>query len=144
MNYLLRRVLLIFFAMTLLSGCSGSPGSNITKTPSIANQVANDLGITSDQAEAGLGAMLMLSRNKLSPDDFSALNRSFPGGGNNLINKATSMGVIPGTLGTTNDVINALSKLGLSYLTAANFIPAVLRITAGLDGNTYGLLAKVF
>jgi len=144
MNNLLRSVLLIIFTITLLTGCSGSSVSNADKTPSITNQVAGDLGITNDQAEAGMGAMMMLSRNKLSPDDFSTLSRNFPGGGINLINKATGMGVIPGTIGTTTDVINAISKLGISYLTASNFIPTVLRITSGLDGNTYGLLSKVF
>ncbi len=144
MNNLLRSVLLIIFTITLLTGCSGSSVSNAIKTPSITNQVAGDLGITNDQAEAGMGAMMMLSRNKLSPDDFSTLSRNFPGGGINLINKATGMGVIPGTIGTTTDVVNAISKLGISYVTAANFIPTVLRITSGLDGNTYGLLSKVF
>ena len=144
MNNLLRSVLLFIFTITLLTGCSGSSVSNAKKIPSITNQVAGDLGITNDQAEAGMGAMMMLSRNKLSPDDFSTLSRNFPGGGINLINKATGMGVIPGTIGTTTDVMNALSKLGISYVTAANFIPTVLRITSGLDGNTYGLLSKVF
>ena len=144
MNNLLRSVLLIIFTITLLTGCSGSSVSNAKKIPGITNQVAGDLGITNDQAEAGMGAMMMLSRNKLSPDDFSTLSRNFPGGGINLINKATGMGVIPGTIGTTTDVMNALSKLGISYVTAANFIPTVLRITSGLDGNTYGLLSKVF
>jgi uncharacterized protein YceK len=144
MNNFSRSVLLVLFILTLLSGCSASSGSNVTRTPSISNQVAGSLGITRDQAEAGLGAMMMLSRNKLSPDDFAALSRSFPGGGNIMINTATRLGVIPGTLGTTTDVIYAFSKLGMSYVTASNFIPAVLRITSGLDGNTYDLLSKVF
>lgn len=144
MNNFFRSALLIIFLLTLLSGCSASSGSKEIKTPPITNQVARDLGITNDQAEAGLGAMMMLLRNKLSSDDFSVLNKSFPGGGNNLINKATRFGVIPGTLGTTTDLINALSKLGMSYMTAAEFVPTVLRITGSLDGNTYGILKKVF
>lgn len=137
----LNSVSVIIFTMILISGCSA--GSSV-KTPSITDQVASALGITNSQAEAGLGAMLMLSRNKLSPEDFSNLSKNFPGGGINLINKATSLGVNPGSIGTTIDLENVLTRLGTSMVTASKFVPTVLNITSNLSGNTFMLLSKVF
>ncbi|MBK8552632.1 MAG: DUF2780 domain-containing protein [Ignavibacteria bacterium] len=138
----LNSVTVIIFIMILISGCSA--GSSSVKTPSITDQVASAMGITNSQAEAGLGAMLMLSRNKLSPEDFANLSKNFPGGGINLINKATSLGVNPGSIGTTLDVENVLTRLGTGMVTASKFVPTVLNITSNLGGNTFTLLSKVF
>ncbi|MBK6876901.1 MAG: hypothetical protein IPG99_10760 [Ignavibacteria bacterium] len=37
-----------------------------------------------------------------------------------------------------------LSKLGVSPVTAAKFIPTVLNVTKELGGSAFGLLSKVF
>ncbi len=123
-------------------GCSGSSTPEVKK-PSMTNQISKDLGMSKSQTEAGLGAMMMLSKNKLSPDDFSKLSSSIPGT-NDLIDKATGLGVLPGSVGTTADIIQVLSKLGVSPVTAAKFVPEVLKLSKTLGGGAFGLLSKVF
>jgi hypothetical protein len=127
---------------SFMYGCSGSSTPEVKK-PSMTNQISKDLGMSKSQTEAGLGAMMMLSKNKLSPDDFSKLSGSIPGT-NDLINKATDLGVVPGSVGTTADIIQVLSKLGVSPVTAAKFVPEVLKFTKNLGGGAFGLLSKVF
>lgn len=137
-------VTLAFFVIIAASHLAGCSGSKDIKTPSMTNQISKDLGITNSQTEAGLGAMMMLSKEKLSPDDYSKLNKSIPGGGDNYINKATNLGVLPGSVGTSADVVKVLTKLGVSPVQAAKFTGSVLKFTGGLGGSTFGLLSKVF
>ncbi|MBK7253373.1 MAG: DUF2780 domain-containing protein [Ignavibacteria bacterium] len=98
MKTLMSSVAVIALALVLLSGCSGSKD---VKAPSMTNQISKDLGITNSQTDAGIGAMMMLSKKKLSADDYSKLNKSIPGGGDSYINKATNLGVLPGSVGTS-------------------------------------------
>lgn len=141
MKNLLSSATLIALTLIFLSGCSGSKD---VKTPSMTNQISKELGLTNSQTDAGLGAMMMLSKNKLSADDYSKLNKSIPGGGDNYINKATNLGVLPGSVGTTADVVKVLTKLGVSPVQAAKFTGTVLKFTGSLGGSTFGLLSKVF
>ncbi|MBL8007685.1 MAG: DUF2780 domain-containing protein [Ignavibacteria bacterium] len=141
MKNLLSSATLIALTLIFLSGCSGSKD---VKTPSMTNQISKELGLTNSQTDAGLGAMMMLSKDKLSADDYSKLNKSIPGGGDNYINKATNLGVLPGSVGTTADVVKVLTKLGVSPVQAAKFTGTVLKFTGSLGGSTFGLLSKVF
>jgi hypothetical protein len=109
----------------------------------LTSQVSKTLGITNSQTEAGLGAMMMLSKDKLSPDDFSKLTKDIPGG-SDLINKAEGLGVVPGSVSSTADMLKVLNKLGISPLEAAKFVPTVLSAAKGLGGGAFGLLSKVF
>jgi outer membrane murein-binding lipoprotein Lpp len=136
----------LIISILLISGCSGSKSvaTDMLTQSGMISQLSKSVGMTSSQTEAGLGAMMMLSKNKLSADDFSKLSKSIPGGANNLINKATSLGVTSGSIGTANDIVNALDKLGVSPLTAAKFVPEVLNLSKTLGGGAFGLLSKVF
>ncbi|MBL8007741.1 MAG: DUF2780 domain-containing protein [Ignavibacteria bacterium] len=142
-------VTIVVLALVLLSGCSGSK-STTTKSKTgkdvssgLTSQVSKTLGITESQTEAGLGAMMMLSKDKLSPDDFSKLTKDLPGG-SDLISKATDLGVVPGSVSTTADILKVLNKLGISPVTAAKFVPTVLSAAKSLGGGAFGLLSKVF
>ena len=110
----------------------------------MTNSISKSLGMTSSQTDAGIGAMMMLSKDKLSADDYSKLSKSIPGGGDSYINKATNLGVLPGSVGTTADVVKVLTKLGVSPVQAAKFTGTVLKFTGSLGGSAFGLLSKVF
>lgn len=141
---LMSSVATIFLALILLSGCSGSKSTTTKMVQSgLTSQVSKTLGITDSQTEAGLGAMMMLSKNKLSPDDFSKLTKDLPGG-SDLINKATDLGVVPGSVSSAADIVSVLGKLGISPVAAAKFVPTVLSAAKGLGGGAFGLLSKVF
>lgn len=138
-------VSVITLTLILLSGCSGSDStSKKVSQSSMTNQISKDLGITNSQTEAGIGAMMMLSKEKLSPGDYSKLSKGIPGGGDSYINKATSLGVLPGSVGTSADIIKVLGLVGVGPIQAAKFTGEVLKFTGNLGGSTFGLLSKVF
>lgn len=141
MKTLFSTVTVITMALVLLSGCSGSKD---VKAPSMTNQISKELGLTNSQTDAGIGAMMMLSKKKLSPDDYSKLNKSIPGGGDSYINKATNLGILPGSVGTSADIIKVLGMVGVGPIEAAKFTGSVLKFTGSLGGSTFGLLSKVF
>lgn len=141
MKTLMSSVTVIALALILLSGCSGSKD---IKAPSMTNQISKELGITNSQTDAGIGAMMMLSKKKLSADDYSKLSKGIPGGGDSYINKATNLGVLPGSVGTSADIIKVLGMVGVGPIEAAKFTGSVLKFAGGLGGNTLGLLSKVF
>ncbi|HMS34422.1 MAG TPA: DUF2780 domain-containing protein [Ignavibacteria bacterium] len=136
---------ILALSITLLSGCSGSSSvDKLVSQSGMISQLSKSVGMTSSQTEAGLGAMMMLSKNKLSAGDFSKLSSSIPGGTSDLMKKATDLGVVPGSVSTTADIVNVLGKLGVSPVTAAKFIPEVLSLSKNLGGGAFGLLSKVF
>lgn len=145
MKTLMSSVTIIALALILLSGCSGSDSTSKKVSQSgMTNQISKDLGITNSQTEAGIGAMMMLSKEKLSPSDYSKLSKGIPGGGDSYINKATSLGVLPGSVGTSADIIKVLGLVGVGPIQAAKFTGEVLKFTGSLGGSTFGLLSKVF
>jgi Protein of unknown function VcgC/VcgE (DUF2780) len=136
-------VFLIALAAIYLAGCSSSKTVTDTMTKTgLTSQLSKELGMTSSQTEAGLGAMMMLSKSKLSPEDFTKLSGAIPGGTSGLIDKATSLGV--GSISSATDIVSSLGKLGVSPATAAKFIPEVLSLSKNLGGGAFGLLSKVF
>lgn len=144
MKNLFSSVTVIVLAIFLLSGCSGSKDVKDTMSKTgLTSQVSKTLGITNSQTEAGLGAMMMLSKDKLSPEDFSKLTKDIPGG-SDLISKAEGLGVIPGSVSSTADILKVLNKLGVSPVEAAKFVPTVLSAAKGLGGGAFSLLSKVF
>ena len=148
MQKFISRIKLLILAFLFLSGCGGSKSDHV-KTANkmtqsgMVSQISKELGMTSSQTEAGLGAVMMLSKDKLSPDDFSKLSKSIPGGSSSLIKQATDLGVVPGSISSTADIISVLTKLGVSPVQAAKFTGSVLKMAGSLGGSTLGLLSKV-
>ncbi len=148
MKNLFSFAVIIILSAVLITGCSGSKQtvkstSNKVSGSAFTNQISKSLGITDSQTEAGLGAMMMLSKDKLTADDFSKLTSSLPGG-SSLIDQAEKLGVVPGSVSSTADILKVLNKLGISPVEAAKFVPAVLGAAKGLGGGAFGLLSKVF
>lgn len=139
MRKVISSTVIFAFVVFLLSGCSGSKDV----APSVTGLVSKELGMTKSQTEAGMGALMMMSKDKLSPEDFTKLAKDIPGA-NSMMKKATDLGAIPGSIGSTADILQLLSKLGVSPVTAAKFIPTVLNVTKELGGGAFGLLSKVF
>lgn len=144
MKKIFSTTVIMVLSIAFLIGCSASKTvKNTSSALGLTNQVSKNLGLTKDQTEAGIGAMMMLSKDKLSADDFSKLTKDIPGA-SGLMNKAESLGVIPGSISNTADILKLLNKLGISPVTAAKFIPAVLGAAKTLSGGAFGLLSKVF
>jgi len=122
MKTLMSSVAVIALALVLLSGCSGSKD---VKAPSMTNQISKDLGITNSQTDAGIGAMMMLSKKKLSADDYSKLNKSIPGGGDSYINKATNLiglvtGISPLPISLPSSISDTVPGAPFPFLTSGS------------------------
>lgn len=106
--------------------------------------LSSKLGVNSNQAQGGLGAMLSLAKEKLPGADYSKIANLLPGAGK-YIDMAKSLGAVVGPLKNMMGLNKAFGKLGMNSETSAKFVPTVTDFlgTAGGD-SVKGLLGKVF
>lgn len=137
-----RRTLLI--ALSLLSlAFSGNAAAQMPSMPSLSNpllgQLTKSLGVSSDQAQGGVGSILTLAREKLAAGDFDKIAAVIPGA-SKYIEKAKSLGAVAGPIGNALGLSSALGKLGISPATAAKFIPQVTQYVGMVGGKDVGAL----
>jgi Protein of unknown function VcgC/VcgE (DUF2780) len=122
--------------VALLSACSGMKSTSI---PSLTDTLTKQLGVTSNQAEAGVGAMLDASKSKLSPGQYEQVSKAIPGADKYVKAAQDSLGTSQIT-----DLNSAFSKLGMSPDMVDKFKPAVLDYAGKYGGSTTkSLLAGV-
>ena len=124
--------------VALLSACA-----EMKSTPSLTDQLAKQVGVTANQAEAGVGSILELSKNKLSPSQFDQLIKPFPSADKYLKEAQNALG--PGTnITDMNGLSKAFTKLGMSPDMVGKFKPVVLDYAGKVGGSsTKNLLAGV-
>jgi hypothetical protein len=103
--------------------------------------LTQQLGVTQNQAEGGVGSMLKLAQEKLSAGDFDMIARAVPGA-QKYLDKARSLGAYAGALNNLEGLNGALSKLGIPPETAARFVPAVTNFVGKAGGSKVGNLLK--
>lgn len=99
------------------------------------------LGVTKDQAEGSIGAVLALAQEKLVKGDFDKIAAVIPGA-SQYLDKAKSLGAVTGALGNTQGLANAFRKLGISPATAQRILPAVTDFVSKAGGDSVGNLLK--
>lgn len=111
--------------------------------PSLSDTLVKQVGVTSNQAEAGVGSILDLSKNKLSPSQFDQLIKPFPNADKYLKEAQNALG--PGTnITDMKGLTNAFNKLGMSPDMVGKFKPVVLDYAGKVGGpTTKNLLASV-
>lgn len=117
-----RRFLLTLLAMIplTLAGCASTSGIDNSKI----GKLANSLGLTSEQAQAGVGAMLKLSEMRLDPAEYSRITSVIPRA-NEYMALAGRLDAFQGAAPTAAGLSAAFSKLGFSPDQAAKFVPEV-------------------
>ncbi len=134
----------IFLLVLLFINCSGSDPAPEKITESvIIDKVAKSSGITRSQAQIGLSALMKLSEEKLSPEEFTTLNKDFPGG-DNLYKFASDLGFNNGTIKTQADIVQILVNLGVNPVDAGKFLSSVLSVSKNLEGGVSELISKVY
>lgn len=102
----------------------------------------DQLGLSTDQAEGGLGSLLSLAGENLGAVDFDKLKGMIPGAAG-YIDKAKSLGALSGPLKNVEGLNTALAGLGISPDTVAKFVPVVSEYLGKLGGpQAAGLLQK--
>lgn len=121
-----------------LGSVTNALGGNIT------DLLSNQLGVNSNQAQGGLGAMLSLAKEKLPGKDYGKIAGLIPDAVK-YIDLAKKLGAVVGPLKNMAGLNKAFGKLGMNQETSSKFVPAVTDILGGLGGDTVkGLLGKVF
>ena len=117
-----RRILLIAVALIplVLSGCASTGAIDDSKL----GKLASSLGLSSEQAQAGVGAMLRLSEERLDPAGYSKITSVIPRA-DEYIALAQRLGAFQGAVANASGLSSAFGKLGISPEQAAKFIPEV-------------------
>lgn len=137
-----RRTLLI--ALSLLSlALAENAAAQLPSMSSLSNpllgQLTKSLGVTSDQAEGGVGSMLTLAQEKLVAGDFDMIAAVIPGA-SKYMEKAKSLGAVAGPIGNALGLQSSLGKLGINPATAAKFVPQVTQYVGKVGGKDVGAL----
>lgn len=107
----------------------------------LLGMLTSKLGVSSNQAEGGVGSMLKLAQEKLSAGDFDQVAAVIPGA-QKYLDKAKSLGAYSGALGNLAGLNGALGKLGIPPETASKFVPMVTDFVGKAGGSKVGALLK--
>jgi hypothetical protein len=141
-----------FFLSIALLLASGLAGVTQAAVEDLISTLTGQLGVTSEQATGGAGAIFDYAKQQLSAGDFSKMTDAVPGidsliaaapktedSGSMLGGMASSIGSMGGDMGGTAGALGSLtqsfSQLGLSPDMAGKFIPVVLDFVKGEGGE---------
>jgi len=102
-------------------------------TGNLSDMIGSQLGLSNDQAKAGLGAVLAYAQTKLPAADFEKVSASVPGAADN-IKAAQDAGAVTGPIADQSALTAALGKVGITPDVAAQFVPAATNYISKLGG----------
>jgi outer membrane murein-binding lipoprotein Lpp len=117
-----RRFLLAALAMIplALSGCASTGSIDNSKI----GKLASSLGLTAEQAQAGVGAMLKLSQTRLDPAQYEKIAAVVPRA-DEYMALAGRLGAFQGAVPSASGLAGAFGKIGISPDQAARLVPEV-------------------
>lgn len=132
-----------FLQGTVLVAVAVSGCATMDSTSALTDSVTKQLGVTSQQAQAGVGSMLNYAKGKLSPEQWNSVSKSMPGVDSYLRSASDAVGT--SNITSASDLNSAFSKLGMSPDMVKKFQPIVLDYAGKYGGSTTrSLLAGVF
>lgn len=108
-------------------------GSSLTST-GIDALLGKQLGITGDQSKGGIGAILGLAKEKLSPADYGKVASAIPGA-DKYVSKAQSLGLLEKPLKDKSGLDGAFSKLGIPKDKSEKMVPTVTDLVGKAGGS---------
>jgi len=154
-------VMVLFSA--LLFGCASltkqAPSAPAVSDSGLVSSLTQKLGVSNEQATGGAGAILGYAKGKLSPEDYSSVNKAIPES-DALIKAAPKEDSMTKKLGSMTSELSggenksagglgalagSFGKLGLSPDMAGKFLPVVLEYAKSKGGsNVSSLLQGAF
>ena len=134
---------LALFAFAIL-GCSSTASSvsSLASNP-LVSSLTSGMGLSTEQAVGGAGALLGSAQSKLSPEDWKKVSSAVPGT-DSLVSSAKSLTGVTGNFGDVSSLGSSFSKLGLSSSQVSQLVPAVTGYVSKAAGPEVGsLLAGV-
>ncbi|WCE29448.1 DUF2780 domain-containing protein [Vibrio sp. SCSIO 43137] len=124
-------------ALTSLAGTLTGEADTQNSSP-IVDMLSGQLGVSTQQATGGAGALLALASNSLSESDSSELSSLIPG-------MSALQNSAPGLMGMATNlsaVNNVFSSLGLDPAMVSQFAPLILQYLTS-QGASSGLLSSL-
>ena len=100
----------------------------------IDSLLGKQLGITSDQSKGGIGAILGLAKEKLSPADYGKIASAIPGA-DKYVAKAQAAGLLDKPLKDKSGLDGAFTKLGIPQDKSQKMVPTVTDLVGKVGGN---------
>jgi hypothetical protein len=109
-----------------LSGCGSSSSSvaSLASNPMVTSLMSSVTGISADQAIAGAGGLLGLSKDKLDGDSWKKVASAVPGADALVEGGLKSLG-LSGDLNSLADMSGGFSKMNLSPDKVDQMVPAM-------------------
>ena len=99
----------------------------------LTGSMQDQLGISKDQAKGGIGSVLSLAQENLSPGDFSKFSGMIPGA-TDYMGAAKSLGAVTGPLKDMAGLNGALGNLGMSPDVVSKFVPTLSDLLGQFGG----------
>ena len=151
MNKLCFRILAV--SIGLCFAIAGSPG--ISAAAELVDLLTEKLGVTTEQAEGGAGAIFNQVKQKLSTEDFAKVSEAIPDldslmkaapkaeeATGSLGSVTSMMQEKAGSMGGAADLAGNFSKLGLDAGMVGKFVPVVLDFANSKGGESVMNLLK--
>jgi hypothetical protein len=118
-----------------MSGCASTPAVDNSKI----GKLATDLGMTTEQAQAGAGAMLKLAQARLDRGQYARIAAVVPRA-NEYIALASRLGAFQGAVPSAGGLAGAFDKVGITPDQASTFMPALTGYVSEAAGPQVGML----
>jgi hypothetical protein len=138
-----RRVFLSVALAGTLAACGGASNPMaFAGDPLIGSLTKGIAGLSETQAAGGVGSMLGLAKNTLSPADFGSLAKVMPGA-DSYLKAASNAGISTGDIRNVDGLNQAFAKLGMNPNQARSLLGSVTDFV-GKEGGTAarGLMTK--
>ncbi len=130
------KLLAAFAVVSLaLSGCASGGGVD----ESGVGRLAADVGITTEQAQAGIGTMLKLAQARLAVSEYDRIAGAVPRS-NEYIALADRLGAFQGATPSASGLAGAFAKLGITPAQAERLVPEVTDYVSKAAGPDVGML----
>jgi Protein of unknown function VcgC/VcgE (DUF2780) len=118
--------------------------ADVAGAAGLTDMLGSKLGLSPDQAKAGVGAILAYAEGALPSTDFQKVSAAIPGAGDN-IQAAKDAGAVSGPITDAAGLNTAFGKLGISPEVANQLVPAVTDYVGKMAGpETANLLKGLF
>jgi hypothetical protein len=122
------------------SSAAGSVAAPATAAAgSLNDMVSSGLGLSSAQANGGIGSILAYAQSKLAPADYSKVAASIPGA-SNYVQAAKDAGAVTGPIADQGGLTAAFAKLGISPDVGSQLVQQVSAYASKVGGPEVGQL----
>jgi hypothetical protein len=132
-NRWLVSVVSLVAALSLSSAASAGLTDSLTGA-GLDSLLGKQLGLTADQSKGGIGAILGMAKEKLSPDDYAKVASAIPGA-DKYVSKAKSLGLLDKPIKDKSGLDGAFSKLGIPQDKADKMVPTVTDLVGQVGGD---------